>query len=629
MKLKTIDVSKGIDFKLLGHGAFLVLFFLAVFFYLERTLYVDTNYMAFNLLYYKDFFCSGQRYASQIPQVLPLLAIGFHLPLKVVLALFSVSFILLYYLVFLIIAYVFKDDKLALAVPLVVLLGVKYSFFWTVTETHQALAYTVLLISFLNYSQKMRPGTKIFLLKLMIATGIIFLCFFSHPVAFFPVLFILGYFLIDQKLWKKSFVYILTAILVAMMIIKVFIVPANPYDSEIYCEFFSVFDRISHLQKSESLLFFYNEIFNIYLFSLIIFIVTCSFYIGKKQYFKLTFYLVSIIGFLLVIFLTFTKWYYPFIQEKNIVPLNILLLIPFINEVVFSSNRLNIIKQIFLVLLFAVSVAHVIIASGFYTNRLAYLRDLITMTKQFPEKKFIIDKKYIDINQVNVLWAFATESLLLSSLDGPDSSRSIYIPNHVEEIKTKVNLKDPTLFICVPWYRHLIAGKMDKHYFNLENSAYRIISLNDFYTKNRTIIYTNNFDQQLKKINKNYDRDSSGNSRYVLTSEFGPGMTKKLSQLTNQKSILLTAIVKVLPREEVGFRSLMLVISKEQGGVISNYFNSYGTEPYILKPGTWATLTVSGVLNNTDIKDKIKVYLWNPEKKKFLLDDYVIYFTTR
>jgi hypothetical protein len=170
---------------------------------------------------------------------------------------------------------------------------------------------------------------------------------------------------------------------------------------------------------------------------------------------------------------------------------------------------------------------------------------------------------------------------------------------------------------------------MDKHYFNLENSAYRILTLKDFYTKNKKIIYANNFDRPQKKIDKNYEQDSSGNSCYVLTSEFGPGVTKKLNRLTNLKSILLTATVKVFPREDVDPRSLMLVISKEHRGVVSNYFNSYDTEPYILKSRTWTTLTVSGIVWNTNKMDDIKVYLWNPEKKNFLIDNYVIYYTTQ
>ncbi len=620
-----INISNNI---LLGHGAFLVLFFLAVFFYLERTLYVDTSYMTFNLLHYKDFFCAGQRYAAQIPQALPLLAIKLHLPLKLVLGIYSVSFILLYYLVFLIIAYVLKNDKLAIAVPLVLLLGVKYSFFWTVTETHQALVYTVLLTSFLYYSQKMKPGIKNLILKLIIATGIIFLCFFSHPVAFFPVLFILGYFLIDQKLWKNYFVYILAAILFAMTILKVFLIPTNSYDTAVYDDFFSILSNPANLFKSQSLIFFIGKIFNIYFFSLIIFIVTTLFYILKKQYLKLAFYLVSVILFLFIIFMTFSRWFYPFIQEKNIIPLNIFLLIPFLNEVIFSSRRLTILRQVFLIILFAVAVVHIVSASGFYTNRIAYVRSLINSTKKFPEKKFIIKQKDIDMNQVNVRWAFAVESLLFSSLNGPDSSRSIFVPDEGDDFMPDPKLNNPMLFICVPWSMNLNIGKMDKHYFNLENSAYRILALEDFYTKNKRTIYSNIFDKPLNKKSENYGRDSTGNSFYILTSEFSPGMTKMYTDLSSTKSILLSATVKVCPVEEVNPQSLKLVICREQKGVAYDYYSINSPQPYIPESENWTILSVSGIVRNTDKNDKVKIYLWNPERKKIKMDDFVICYTT-
>jgi len=614
--------------KLLGQLAFLILFFLAIFYYLERTIYVDPGYAAFNLLYYKDFVYEASRYAAQIPQFLPLLAIWMHLPLRVVLCLYSVSFILLYYLIFLVIAYGFKNDKLALAVPLVLIMGVKYSFFWISTETHQALEYCVLFIAFLYYSQKMKPGIWNYLIKLIMATCILLLCFYCHPVSLFPILFLLGYFLIDQKLWGKPYVYTLGVIIIAVAIFKVFITPISTYETANFQGFLSFFKNIDHLQTSESLIFLKGKIFNLYFFSLIIVIVTSIFYIIKKLYLKLVYYLVSLLLFLLVISITFDIWFYAFIVEKNLMPLNIFLLIPFLNEVVFSSKRLNLLKQIFLILIFLVAVSHIIYASGFYKNRLAYIHNLITQTRQFPEKKFIMKMKDIDINQVNVRWAFAVESLLLSSLDGPDSTRSIYVPDEGDDLKPDLKLNNPKLFICVPWSMNLNIEKMDKRYFNLGQSVYRILSLKDLYTRNKRTIYTNNFDKPLTEKSENYDLDSSGNSFYILTSEFSPGMTKKYTHLANTKSILLSATVKVCPLEELNPQSLKLVICREQEGVAYDYYSFSSTQPYILKSQNWTTLSVSGIVRNTGKNDKIKIYLWNSERKKIKMDDFVIYYTT-
>jgi len=625
MWFEKINVSNN---KALGHFAFLVLFFLAIYFYLERTIFVDPAHSAFKVIYNKDFMSEASRYAAVLPQGLLLLAIWLHLPLKMVLCLYSVSFILLYYLIFLVITYWFKNDNLALAVPLVLLMGVKYSFFWISTETQQALEYNLLFAAFLYYSLGMNPGFLSNLKKLIIAAGIILLGFYSHPVSLFPILFILGYFMIDQKLWRKPYIYILGAMLIAVTIIKVFITPTNIYETINFKGFFAFFEKIGHVHTSESLAFLAGNIFTLYFFSLIIFIVTIFFYILKKQYLKLTYYMVSIILFLLVIFTTFDIWYYPFIVEKNLMPLNIFLLLPFMNEVVFSSNRLNIVKRFFLIVIFLVAVVNVIDASYFYKDRLAYIHSLIYQTRQFPEKKFIIDEKDIDLNRLNVAWALAPESLLLSSLDSPDSSRSIYVVEHGRPLRHDLNLNDSLLFICASWATELSVKGLDKRYFNLGNSFYRVLSANEMYQKNKKIIYINNFNVPKTDKKGNYNSDNSGNSFYIFTTEFSPGLFRKYSDLTTEKSILISASVKVYPLEEINPKSLNLVISREQGQTVFDYYMSYSYQPCIFTPKHWDTLFVSGIVRSSNKNDILKVYLWNPEKKKIKIDDLVVYFTT-
>jgi len=621
-----INVSPKI---LLGHSAFLVLFFLAIYYYLERTIFVDPACSAFKILYYQNFASEASRYVAVIPQGLPLLAIWLHLPLKVVLCLYSMSFILLYYIIFLVITYWFRNENLALAIPLVLLMGVQYSFFWISTETHQALVYNILLVAFLYYSQKMNPGFLNNLIKLIIAAGILFLCFYSHPVSLFPILFILGYFMIDQKLWKKTFVYILVVFIIAITITKVFIVPTNQYDTANFNSFLSFFEKIGQVQTSESLAFLTEKIFTLYFFSLIIFIVTSVFYIIKKQYLKLSYYLASIILFLLVIFTTFPLWYYPFIQEKNLMPLNIFLLVPFMNEVAFSDKRLNIFKQIFLILIFVVGVVNVINASSFYKERLAYIRSLIYKSKKFPEKKIIIKKWDIDLNKVNVTWALPMESLLLSSLEDPNLSRSIYVDEPDKSLKQSLNLNDSLLFICASWWTiDLREKRMDKQYFNLDNSPYRFLSANEMYSKNKKIIYINNFDDLSSESKGKNNQDSSANSFYLLTTEYSPGFCSKYSDLSNKKSILLSATVKVCPLEEVNPRSLNLIISRERGPIVFDYYMSYLYQPYVLNPQNWITISVSGIVRNENKDEILKIYLWNPGKKKIRVDDFVVFYTT-
>ena len=137
----------------IGHLAFITLFVLASVFFLERVIFIDSSGFAFRLIYDQHLQFTVPRYASTIPQIFPLVAVWLHLPLKIILFIFSVSYIVLYYLIFLLTAYLLKQPKLALVMPFVLLIGVQYSFFWCVSEISQANIYAIFFLAFLYYSQ--------------------------------------------------------------------------------------------------------------------------------------------------------------------------------------------------------------------------------------------------------------------------------------------------------------------------------------------------------------------------------------------------------------------------------------------------------------------------------------------
>ncbi|MEI6435812.1 MAG: hypothetical protein WCP32_13280 [Bacteroidota bacterium] len=615
--------------KLIGQLMFLVLFILAIIFYLERTIFVDPCYAVFNILYYCDYISEAGRYAAVIPQTLALLAIKMNLPLKVILGIYSFSFILLYYLIFLVIAYVFKLDRIALAVPLVLLLGVKYSFFWISTETHQALVYTILFYSFLTWSLTFRPGIVTSLIRLIFATGILLLCFYSHPVSLFTVLFVLGFFVTDNKLWLKPDGYILGAVIIILSIIKFMNGVSTGYESFYFKGFGAFFERFGYILGSESLKFLKDQILNIYLFPLILFLGTTAWYIVMKQYLKLAYYLVSLTLFAIILFTTFDIWYYPFIQEKNLMGLNIFILIPFLKDVIFTTKKKKLIAQGFLILALIFAGFHIIIASFFYKDRLAYINNLINSARRYPEKKFIISETMVDRDRLNVNWALATETLMLSSLEGPDSSVSIYINDQYGKIKEGANLNDSLLFICAPWAKELDIRRLNKRYFNLEHSAYRILSENDLVMGNEIPFYSNRFDDPSFRTDKERClTDSSGNSFFELKSEFSPGFYGKYSDLSKRPSIMITASVRVFPFEKLNSKWLNLVITREQNQVVFDYHNSWIQKQDTLKMNQWNTLTVSGLVRSKNSNDQLKVYLWNPEKKRVGMDDFQINYRT-
>ncbi|HEY5123925.1 MAG TPA: hypothetical protein VIK14_09340, partial [Ignavibacteria bacterium] len=604
----------------IGHLAFITLFVLASVFCLERVIFIDSSGFAFRLIYDKHLQFTVPRYASTLPQVLPLVAVWLHLPLKIILFIFSVSYIVLYYLIFLLTAYLLKQPKLALVMPFVLLIGVQYSFFWCVSEISQANIYAIFFLAFLYYSQNFKPVLANRALKYIGAVIIMFLSYFSHPAGFFSLTFVLVYYYIGQKLWRDAFVYTLIALLLIAMVAVVFVWSPNGYDSERYSELFAFYGKLKHILKSYPLIFIFSHLPTIYLFSLIIFILTIVYYIKKKKIIELLFYSVYTMVFLLIVLLTFDGISWDFMTEKNLAPFSVLVLIPFFHELFFQKIKFRYVKPIFLLVIIIYSSSLIVIASRDNLNRLNYIKHLTDMTKKFPEKKFIIQESDLDFKTLLMGWALGTESLLLTSLESPDSSTTIYMPGKEENIWVDVN--DPDIYMCASWAPDLSIRKMDKNLFNLGDKGYRKISTADLLTK-KILHYQENFENPQGDAAQ-YKKDSSGNTYFIFSEIYGPGYNDYFHNLTKTGKIYVKAFAKIKVFDEIPPDKLGLIITRQKEAVCYDIYYSFLQAKYQFSKEKWTEIFVSGSLSSSDPGDIVKVYIWNPDKYKVMVDDVEI-----
>jgi hypothetical protein len=607
--------------KLTGYFFFCILFIMAFVFYLERTTYVDPAFAIFNSILHKTFVPSANRLAAVIPQLLPLCGIWLHMPLKVIVILSSVSFVGLYFLVYLIIAYWLKNDLLALAVPLIAMLGISSSYFWITTETHQTLVYSVLLFAYLDYSKESK-GWLNMIKKVMISLVIMLLCFYTHPVSVFTVLFVLGYFIVVNKQWTNPLVYIVALLIIAVSLFKTLTTPAIAYDSGFYKLFFNGFGKILNLGSSEGFLFFKHNLLTIYFFPLLLFLSTMIFYVLRKLYVNLLFYAGVTFLFALILFTTFRNWYYPFITEKDLMPLMLFIILPFLKEFEFRLPRMTVVKQIIIVAAFLTGCVYVVKASGFYHQRYNYIRYLTSQARKLPERKFTLDETIVDRNLLNGTWAIAPESMVISALQGPDSAISIYILTKKDSIANAINRNNPRFYLNIPMYPELMdVSWLDKRYFNLGKTPYGTLTEENISRLSPSkVLYTERFD-------KKGDTFEPGGNRYLLfKSEFGPGYHQKLTDIFRISTNVMNAIIRVLPMEETDPKSIELVIAHQKGKEMIEYYIGFPATTHPLKPHIWDTISVSGTIHQAGINDVVTVYLWNRSRKPVGLDDFIISF---
>jgi hypothetical protein len=227
-----------------------------------------------------------------------------------------------------------------------------------------------------------------------------------------------------------------------------------------------------------------------------------------------------------------------------------------------------------------------------------------------------------------VPWAFGPETLILSSLDGPDSSRSIYLLTGEDTVALAQQFGYKRLFLNIPMYPEVLdAITFDKRYFRIDDSPYRMLESRDIHDpRSGGTVFVNRFTDPGFRIGSDTcRRDTAGNLHFVQTHEFGPGYDGKLADITRATTIRINASIRFSPLEPREPKSLYLVISRENNGNVKEYY--IATAADTIARSAWGTLSATGVVNRTGPDDVVKVYVWNRARKAVALDDLEISYT--
>ena len=195
--------------------------FLALYYFKERCLYIDSAFQLFKIINFENFNIEASRYGVFFTQLLPLLAIKLGLPLKTRLVIYSLSFVIVYYSVFLLCYFKLKEKTASFIIPVVLIIGISNGFFYLVTEIYQAIIF---LIAFYAWISNRFVGvrtikTKVF--DISIAILLFLQCFFCHPTAVFPALFIIGYHVLYHKQFRKNELFILVPLIIIVAFVKI------------------------------------------------------------------------------------------------------------------------------------------------------------------------------------------------------------------------------------------------------------------------------------------------------------------------------------------------------------------------------------------------------------------------
>ena len=139
-------------YKYLGHIGFWILLLLSVLFYKERILFNDTVFQFFKIVNFEKFNIEAMRYSTVITQIPVLIALKLNNGLRTLLMIYSISFVVVYYMVFILCIHVLKNPAAGIAILFSLIICITESFFHPCTETHQAIVYSILLYAILQYN---------------------------------------------------------------------------------------------------------------------------------------------------------------------------------------------------------------------------------------------------------------------------------------------------------------------------------------------------------------------------------------------------------------------------------------------------------------------------------------------
>ncbi len=476
MKISGNNLSKG---KILDIALYVFMFgliSLSIMYYKERICYYDIAFQFFKIIFFNDFNIEAHRYSTALVQIPTIIALNLGVSLKGLSIIFSASYVVLYSLIFIVIAKVLKINFAAIALVMSFAMGTSLGFFHTVTEIHQGIAYSFLFLGLIYVSTKRNlPVLKNDLLNVF-ALLVGMLAFFSHPTSFFLLIFILGYYLVDQRAWMQPKIYFFLIVFIISVILKVLLTDDGSYEGQLLPKPGLFVELMPKFWTLYSFKFFFNRIPGIYFFTVTTGIIVLINYLYSKDWLKLIYFILSSTFFFLITLVIYHEGNADIAMERIFLPLNVFIAIPFCKDVVLRNHRVTLKSVSYIVIVLILSITFIFRGALKYERRTDYLSKIVSDLSKTSESKFIACQEQLDMEIVEIPWAFSTETLLLSSL-GKNPSKTVYLVGKETDIDNIDINKDNSLLVTDFWL-YWDADKLNNKYFKLNSGNYQRMETN-------------------------------------------------------------------------------------------------------------------------------------------------------
>jgi hypothetical protein len=350
---------------------------------------------------------------------------------------------------------------------------ISQSFFHPVTETHQSLVFSVLVYAILQYSSFRHS-----FVQFILATIVIVISFLAHPVALYPLAFIIGYCAIDKKQLRSIKPYALLFLLIGLALSKVLMTNENSYEGKIFSELFKSPLSILHLFQAYSTKFFLSRIFGLYLCVAVLELALIFYLIFKKEYLKL-FWQVGAFGlFLIITLFTYNKGDSDMMMERAFMPLALFVSIPFVKETLENGTNQKLLTFILITTIIVMSFNRIYSQGKVFWERTRFNQELLAKTASLPNRKFIVESSELQKYHYTY-WSHSFETLMLSTITDNIPTQTIFPANDISKL-TKYTGDASNIFLGADFWLEWGIDNLNRKYFNLSTEfPYAIVKIDE------------------------------------------------------------------------------------------------------------------------------------------------------
>jgi hypothetical protein len=458
----------------IGHIGFIILAVYAVIFATDRIFFADSAYYLFNIIEKGNFNIEHNRYSAIFTQAPVVMGVKYGWSLKALAITYSLTFILLYYLIFIITAHVFKTKDIAITLLFTLILMSRISFFHAVSEVHAAVAWSALYASawvspFLRQKKSLHSILRYGILFLSASLSV-----FSHPISIFILTYIILYFQAEnQILYSRSTIYILLGVL-SVYAIKMLTFKSISYENDQMSGILNFPDSFNTFKNYYSTRFFFIYHFKgFYAIPMILWISALPAQIFRRDYYKSFVSTFFPILFFIILCITFQNGDASYMMEKNFMALGVMFTLPFFRDLFAGFSSLNHTKTIVTAGIILYTIPHYnLIHSEVMLPREVFFDSIIKKHKA----GYIPDKILMNENTVPIkylpLWPLGVESLLYSAMKDPSKNITVYVPFQQNE-KELVGVSG--VFYAAPFRKPVPVNELNEKYFNISFNPYVII----------------------------------------------------------------------------------------------------------------------------------------------------------